>query len=136
MTRLLLRRDRHGTAILLATVVILIGLAIVVAREARQAMRSPDESILLFPGFTADELPMPGHGLVVTSLQSASEAQMDGIAVGDEVLAIDNHPVRSLEEAEQIMNQKRQTMFALRLLHNAAPRDVTLHENGVRRHGT
>ena len=61
---------------------------------------------------------------------------MDGIAVGDEVLAIDNHPVGSLEEAEQIMNQNRQTMFALRLLHNAAPRDVTLHENGVGRHGT
>ena len=136
MTRLLLRRDRHGTAILLATVVILIGLAIVVAREARQAMRSPDEAILLFPGFTADELPGPGHGLVVTSLQSASEAQMDGIAVGDEVLAINNHPVGSLEEAEQIMNQNRQAVLALRLLHNATPRDVTLHENGVRHHGT
>lgn len=136
MTSLQLRRDRNGTAILLATVVILIGLAIVVAREARQAMRSPDEAILLFPGFTVDELPRPRHGLVVTSLQSASEAQMDGIAVGDEVLAMDNHPVRSLEEAEQIINQNRQAMLALRLLHNATPRDVTLHENGARRHGT
>ena len=136
MTRLLLRRDRHGTVMLLATVVILIGLAIVLAREARQAMHTPDEVILLFPGFTADELPRPGHGLVVTSLQSASEAQMDGIAVGDEVLAIDNHRVGSLEEAEQIMTQNRQAMLALRLLHNATPRDVTLHENGVRRHGT
>ena len=136
MTRLLLRRDRHGTIILLATVVILIGLAIVVAREARQAMRSPDEAILLFPGFTADELPRPGRGLVVTSLQSASEAQMDGIAVGDEVLAIDNHPVRSLEEAEQIMNQNKLAMLALHLLHNDSPHDVTLHDNGVRRHGT
>ena len=136
MTRLLLRRDRYVTVMLLITVVILIGLAIVVAREARQAMRSPDEAILLFPGFTADELPGPGHGLVVTSLQSASEAQMDGIAVGDEVLAINNHPVGSLEEAEQIMNQNRQAVLALRLLHNATPRDVTLHENGVRHHGT
>lgn len=136
MTRLLLWRDRYVTVMLLITVVILIGLAIVVAREARQAMRSPDEAILLFPGFTADELPGPGHGLVVTSLQSASEAQMDGIAVGDEVLAINNHPVGSLEEAEQIMNQNRQAVLALRLLHNATPRDVTLHENGVRHHGT
>ena len=135
MTRLLLRRDRHGTAILLATVVILIGLALVVAREARQTMRSPDEAILLFPGFTVDELPGPQHGLVVTSLQSASEAQMDGIAVGDELLAIDSRPVRSLEEAEQIMTQNRQAMLGLRLLHNATPRNVTLHENGVRRHG-
>ena len=135
MTRLLLRRDRHGTVILLATVVILIGLALVVAREARQAMRNPDQAILLFPGFTADELPGPGHGLVVTSLQSASEAQMDGIAVGDELLAIDSRPVRSLEEAEQIMTQNRQAMLGLRLLHNATPRNVTLHENGVRRHG-
>ena len=136
MTSLQLRRDRHGTAMLLATIVILIGLVIVVAREARRAMRSPHEAILPFPGFTVDELPRPRHGLVVTSLQSASEAQMDGIAVGDEVLAIDNHPVRSLEEAEQVINQNRQAMLALRLLHNATPRDVTLHENGARRHGT
>ena len=130
------RHHRHGTALLLATVLILIGLAIVVVREVRQAMRSPNKEILLFPGFTADELPRPERGLVVTSLQSASEAQMDGIAVGDEVLAIDNHPVGSLEEAEQIMNQNRQAKFALRLLHNATPRDVTLHESEVRRHGT
>ena len=136
MTNLNLRRDRHGTAILLATVVILIGLALVVAREARQTMRSPDEGILLFPGFTVDELPSPDHRLVVTSLQSASESQMDGIAVGDEVLAIDNHTVGSLEDAEQMMKQNRQAMLALRLLHNAAPRDVTLHGNEVRRHGT
>ena len=135
MTSLELRRDRHGTAILLAAVVILIGLAIVVARESRQAMRSSAESILLFPGFTVDDLPGPGHGLVVTSLQTASEAQMKGIAVGDLVLAIDNHPVRSLGEAEKIMDQHRQAMIALRLLHSAAPRDITLHENGVRRHG-
>ena len=136
MTRLQLRRDGHGTAILRATVVILSGLALVVAREARQTMRSPDEAILLFPGFTADELPRPGHGLVVTSLQSDSEAQMDGIAVGDEVLAIDNHSVRSLEEAEQRMNQNKQAVLALHLLHNNTPRDVTLHDNGIRRHGT
>lgn len=136
MTKLLLRREGHGTAILLATAVILIGLALVVAREARQAMRSPEEAILLFPGFTADELPGPEHGLVVTSLQSASEAQMNGIAVGDEVLAIDNHPVESLEEAEHVMIQNRQAILALRLLHNATPRDVTLHQNGISRDGT
>ena len=136
MTSPQFRHNRHVSAMLLAIVVILIGLAIVVAREARQAMRSPDEAILLFPGFTVDELPKPRHGLVVTSLQSASEAQMDGIAVGDEVLAINNHPVGSLEEAEQIMNQNRQAVLALRLLHNATPRDVTLHENGAMRHGT
>ncbi len=120
----------------LATVIILIGLAIVVARESRRMLRSPDAPALLFPGFTADELPRPGHGLVVTSLQSASEAQMDGIVVGDEVLAIDNHPVGSLEEADQVMNQNRQAVLALRLLHNAAPRDVTLHDNGGGQHGT
>ncbi len=136
MTSQQFRRNRQVSAMLLAIVVILIGLAVVVAREARRAMRSPDESILLFPGFTADELPMPGHGLVVTSLQSASEAQMDGMGVGDVVLAIDNHSVRSLKEAQQIMIHNRQAMVALRLLHNDTLRDVKLHENGVRRHGT
>ena len=136
MTSPQFRHNRHVSAMLLAIVVILIGLAVVVAREARRAMRSPDESILLFPGFTADELPMPGHALVVTSLQSASEAQINGIAVGDVVLAIDNHPVKSLKEAQKIMIKNRQAMVALRLLHNETQRDVTLHENGVRRHGT
>ncbi len=136
MTSPQFRHNRHVSAMLLAIVVILIGLAVVVAREARRAMRSTDESILLFPGFTSDELPMPGHGLVVTSLQSASEAQTDGIAVGDKVLAIDNHPVKSLEEAQKIMIKNRRAVVALRLLHNDTQRDVTLHENGVRRHGT
>ena len=136
MNSLRLRHHLHASASWLAITVILFGLAIVVASEVRRAMCSANESILLFPGFTADELRGPEHGLVVTSLQSASEAQMDGIAVGDRVLAIDNHPVKSLEEAEQIMNQNRQAMLALRLLHNATPRDVTLHQNGVRRHGT
>lgn len=134
MTGQMLRRDRCGTFFLLATAAILIGLALIAARQARQAMRSADAAMLLFPGFTADEL--PGHGLVVTSLQSASEAQMHGICVGDEVLAIDNHRVRSLAEAERIVHHNRQAMLALRLIHNATPRDVTLHKAGVRQHGT
>lgn len=130
------RHYRYGMAVLLATASALIGLAIVVAREARQAMRSPQKEALLFPGFTVDELPRPKRGLVVTSLQSASEAQFDGIVVGDEILAIDNHSVGSLEEAEQILNQNRQASLSLRLLHNRDSRDVTLHQNGVSRHGT
>ena len=135
MTRPQLRHTPHGKAVFLATVVFLIALALVLARAARKEISSPDEEMSLFPGFTVDELPAPGHKLVVTSLKSGSEAQKNGVSVGDEVLAIDNHPAGSLDAAEQIMNRKRQAMIVLRLRHNASTRDVALHYQGIRQHG-
>lgn len=134
MTGLHLRRDWNVSAILLAAVAFLTGLGSFVASEMHRTLCQDDETILLFPGFTADDMIKPGRGLVVTSLQSGSEAQRDGIAVGDKLLAIDNHPIGSLDEARQFLGRNPGDMLALRLMHNSRSRELVLHANRVRQH--
>lgn len=92
-------------------------------------------TIVLFPGFTADELSPPDQGLVVTSLQSDSEAQREGLAVGDEVLAIDDHLVRSLWDAQKFLDRSDKGDVSLHVLHNRIPRDVVLQRREIQRHG-
>lgn len=97
------------------------------------------------PGFTigtmaTGEAPHPNDRLrrtgtlVVTSLQSGSEAQREGIAVGDLLLAIDNHRVATLDDAEQTMRGSDANVVALRLAHGSTLRELVLHVNRVERH--
>lgn len=89
----------------------------------------------IFPGFTAEELPPPGEGLVVTSLQTGSESQHDGIEVGDEDVALHRRPISSLGDAERLLRHHANDRIALHLLHNGAPREVVLHRSEGKNHG-
>lgn len=119
---------------LLVATIIPIAVAATVVIEFRHNPGRHAEPKPLFPGFTADGASRPTFGLVVTSLQSGSEAQLEGMAVGDEVLAIDNQPVKTLDQAEEIIGSRTSDGLALRILHNEKPRDLVLHFNGVKQH--
>ncbi len=111
------------------------GTIALVAIHEQQHPASSQEVVAVFPGFTADELPLPGKGLVVTSLRTDSEAQLDGVSVGDTVMAIDRHPVSSLSDAEQVLRQDKSDRVALHILHNNAPHDVVLRRGEGQQHG-
>lgn len=117
---------------LLVATFIPIAVAAAVVFEFRHNPGRLAEPKPLFPGFTADRVSKPTFGLVVTSLQSGSEAQLEGIAVGDEVLAIDNQPVKTLDQAEEIIGARSGDVLVLRILQNDRPRDLVLHFNGVK----
>jgi membrane-associated protease RseP (regulator of RpoE activity) len=88
-----------------------------------------------FPGFTVAPPPLPAKGLIVTSLETGSPAEQSGIAVGDEVEAIDAHKVASLTAASDYLRHDPHATVRIRLLHNDGLRDVTLRRNGSVAHG-
>ncbi len=115
-------------------IAILLGLPVLAVSAIRHGVGDPAEEVSVLPGFTADAASRPGHGLVVTSLRSGSEAQSDGVAVGDRVLSIDNHRVETLDQAEQAIRKRRSEDVTLRLVHGDRPLELVLHMSAVKRH--
>ena len=111
------------------------GLVIFMLLHAHRApLYRPDLTATL-PGFTADEMPSPAKGLVVTSLRTGGEAQRVGIEVGDEVVAIDQNPIQSLSDADRLVNHDARDRLTVHLLHNGIPRDVVFRRIKDKRHG-
>ena len=85
----------------------------------------------VIPGMTLDEAQPPQRGLVITSLRSGSEAQRDGIVVGDRVIAINLHPITSLGEANRLVGDLPRngprSGVELEILHNRMRQDIVLH---------
>ena len=103
--------------------------------------RSPDRGFSvnaagIFPGFTVAQLPPPKHGLVVTSLRTDSEAEETGIAVGDEITAIGDKRVNSVEAAEILLLKDPSDPISFHLLRNHNPVDVSLRRYKEGSHGT
>jgi S1-C subfamily serine protease len=106
-----------------------------------QHARSPDRgysvnAASIFPGFTVAQLPLPQHGLVVTSLRTDSEAEESGIAVGDEVTAIEDQQVNTVEAAEILLLKDPHDPILFHLLRNHNPVDVSLRRYKEGSHGT
>lgn len=80
----------------------------------------------LLPGMTVEAAPVPRHGLIVTSLQSNSQAATTGIAVGDGISAIDGQFVATLDQAVRYLHNDRRATVVLRVIHNRRARAVTL----------
>ncbi len=89
----------------------------------------------LLPGMTVDAKLPPGTGLVVTSLRTGSEAEQDGVVVGDTVLAIERHPIKAVSDAEAVLHHDARDAVSVRLLHNHMPHDVVLHRDEGQGHG-
>jgi S1-C subfamily serine protease len=87
------------------------------------------------PGLTVEKAPVPEVGLVVTSLQSAGPAEQAGLAVGDDVLAVDQRPVGSLGDLRAVLENHPARTIQLLVLHNDVPIDVSLTRNEDHLHG-
>jgi hypothetical protein len=88
-----------------------------------------------FPGFTALNVSPPHTGLVVTSLQSHGPAERAGLEVGDDIIAINTSPVRSIEDASVVLRQTTTSALLLHLLHKGRPVDVSLARSEDQMHG-
>jgi S1-C subfamily serine protease len=87
------------------------------------------------PGLTVEKAPNPQAGLVVTSLQSAGPAEQAGLAVGDDVLAVDQRAVGTLGELHDVLQRHRSQTIQLLVLHNDVPLDVSLDRSKDPKHG-
>lgn len=96
---------------------------------------SPTAQTNVFPGFTVVPAAPPDVGLMVTSLQSNSPAELSGIEVGDLVEGLDSQPVGSVAEASNYLRRDPNAVVRIRVLHDYNTRDVTLRLNGTTVHG-
>lgn len=81
------------------------------------------------PGLTLAKPPAPEVGLVVTSLQSQGPAELAGVAVGDDVLAVDQRPVDSMGDVRDILDRHREQKVQLLVLHNDRAIDVDINRS-------
>ncbi|MFS2110761.1 PDZ domain-containing protein [Sphingomonas sp. Sphisp140] len=80
----------------------------------------------LFPGFTAETPGDAAHGLIVTSLRSGSEAALDGMEVGDAIVAIDGRNVDTLDQARRYLRDDHHPDVYLDLVHQKQLRHLKL----------
>jgi S1-C subfamily serine protease len=93
------------------------------------------DSASAFPGFTVAELVPPEDGLVITSLQSGSEVELSGIAVGDKITAINNVKVETVVAAENLLRNDPRDPISFHLIHNHQSIDVSLSRDKEPLHG-
>lgn len=80
----------------------------------------------MLPGLTLDNASPAGSGIVVTSMESGGQAARLGIAVGDDLIRIDNMPIASLDQASSFLNAHPQPRLVLGLRRQDAIRTVSL----------
>jgi len=94
------------------------------------------QSAALLPGFTADNAPAPNIGLIVTSLETGSQAQRAGMHVGDAILSVDGRATRSLGQVGAYLRHDRRPEVDLAVLHGDTLRHVILMRDRDGDHGT
>jgi serine protease Do len=88
-----------------------------------------------FPGVTVVPADPPDGGLLVTSVRFGSEAEKQGVAVGDDILRVDGQPAR-LPRRNAGEAGSGMTSIQLQLLHGSMLRSVTLHPSLEGMNGT
>ena len=81
----------------------------------------------VLPGLT---LGTAGPALIVTSVQSGGEAARRGVAVGDDLIAIDGKAVHSLDQAEAYLVDGSRGAVVLELSRSGQVRQVALDRTG------
>tara|TARA_B100000678_G_C18216540_1_gene505493 strand:+ start:1031 stop:1420 length:390 start_codon:yes stop_codon:yes gene_type:complete len=82
------------------------------------------------PGITLAIDPSSRARIVVTSVQSGSEAFDDGVVAGDEVLQVDGQMVRSTQDVDRKIDADRDGAVTLTLRHADQSRIVSLRREG------
>lgn len=122
--------------LILGALTMVFGLALVAA--IRFGLSTPGTSAETYqlPGLTVFQQNAPAPALIVTSVESGSEAEARQIHVGDQILAIDGHPVRSLDDIESMARKLDKNSLAVRLMHNETVKETTLIRGSGHRRGT
>jgi len=94
-------------------------------RRGGEGMRAAKHHIL--PGLT---LIATGPHLVVTSIETGGEAARSGVAVGDEIVAIDGRPFRSLDQAAAYLVRASGDEVNVELRDRGQVRQVTMSRKG------
>lgn len=81
----------------------------------------------LLPGVTAEPLAPPTAGLVVTSVRYESEAQDEGVSVGDHILTVNDLPARAGKNRQYYLTRTSDGLLRLQLRHDHSVRTVVLH---------
>jgi len=76
--------------------------------------------------FTADPVPGPQPGLVVTSVRSRGYAEKAGLAVGDWIESADGREPPTLQALAEELSARGQQPIHLRVVHQGAVRTVEL----------
>jgi S1-C subfamily serine protease len=88
------------------------------------------------PGLTIAQTLHPKRQLIVTSLQSSGPAKAAGIRVGDNVIAINQRPVSTINEVRSILKRDAAEQVKLRFNHNRISKDINLMRAGKETHGS
>lgn len=98
--------------------------------HARHAANAPavagGNDAHLLPGLTLVNAQPGGVGIIVTSLETGGQAARLGVAVGDDVVRMDDQPIASLDQAGSYLVQHPRPRIRLGLLHGGERRAVTL----------
>lgn len=126
-----MRRSERRAAIGLALLGCAILLLLIFADRGLFRRLDASSSLTTLPGLTLDD--SGTHAPVVTSLRSDSEAERRGIQVGDSIVSVDGHSVRSLAALRQVVGQDRDKALALHIRRGNRIWDVTLDRGDAAR---
>lgn len=101
-----------------------------IGRRALKNLAPASTTVSVLPGMTVEEAAPPAHGLVVTSRRSNGAAVEAGISVGDNITAIDYHPIKGLNDAAAYMRHDRRPIVTLTILHDRHMRRMALKRSG------
>lgn len=122
-----------------ALVLVMVALGVLIGPSSWSSFLHPADvhaAIAVLPGLTVEEAPPPQQGLVVTSLQTGSEAARAGVRVGDDIAALDGRPVMEIEDAIRYLRRDSRPTIVLHLVSDNHGRDVRLHWQAGGSHGT
>lgn len=128
-------RDGRWQSWLLVLALLAIGIAFLKPLEWPIFAPRQHAAIALLPGLTVEDAPPPEHGLIVTSLRSGSEAAGAGIAIGDDIEALDGHAIGDLDEATAYLKRDARPTIVLTIDRDSQRRMVRLPRGGGGGHG-
>lgn len=87
---------------------------------------SPGEAWRKVLDFTADPVPGPRPGLVITSVRSRGHAEKAGLLVGDWIESVDGHAPPTLQALAEELSARGQAPIHLKVVHRGAVRMIDL----------
>lgn len=84
------------------------------------------ESWRRFLDFTADPVPGPSPGLVVTSVRARGHAEKAGLGVGDRIESADEREATTLQALAEELSMRGRGPIHLKVVHQGAVRTIDL----------
>jgi len=112
----------------IGTLIAALALGYLVGTWSRQ-----NEGLRGLPGITLASPSISNAGVLVTSVQSASEADSLGIEAGDFILAVDQAKVDTPIQVNQLVENSNRSNLILTVRHGEQTKNVALHRQAQTR---